>query len=281
MPLSRFMAFGVAWAIVLCLITTIGAHGDALEETALAVYEQHKAAVVTVELVVRQRFAFMGMDSESEESRTETTGTVIDATGLTVVSLSATDPTSMMTNLMGGMLGDDMQIQSEIADVRIIADGPPIPASILLRDKDHDLAFVRPLAPVDPPLPFIDLNQSAQPSLLEALVVIQRMGRVANRVHAVSLSRVKAVVERPRRFYLADTDAIGAPALRLDGRCAGIFVTRVIKSPHGGAGFPMNLLSEIQDTMSIILTPAATILEGAAQAPPVVAGDDASSIKPE
>ncbi len=111
-------------------------------------------------------------------------------------------------------------------------------------------------------------------------MIIQRMGRVANRVHAVSVSRVKAVVERPRRFYLADTDAIGAPALSLDGRCVGIFVTRVIESPHGSSGFPMNLFSEIQDTMSIILTPTATILEGAAQAPPV-SEDDASAEKAE
>lgn len=245
--------------------------GDVIEEAfqakALEVFNLHKDAIVTVELVVRQRFAFLGMDSESEETRLETTGTVIDATGLTVLPLSSTDPMGMMGAIMGGMLGEDVQMQSEVADVRILSNGTSIPAGILLRDKDHDLAFVRPLEAPDPPLSFFDLEEAGQPALLEPLVVIERMGRVANRVHAVSLTRVKAVVERPRRFYMANTAAIGAPALTMDGRFTGIFVMRTLESRGTGGFSPMSLLSNVEDSIAIILIPASVIREGALQAP--------------
>ena len=48
-------------------------------------------AVVTVKLAIKQSMSMGGHDSKSE-SKTETTGTVIDPSGLTVVSLATTDP---------------------------------------------------------------------------------------------------------------------------------------------------------------------------------------------
>lgn len=258
-------------AVALILTCSLPATGETIEQQSLQVFEQHKGAVVTVELVVKQNFSMMGMGSESEESRIETTGTVIDATGLTVVALSATDPMSMMAGLMGGMLGDDVQMQSEVTDARILTDGTPIPATIVLRDKDNDLAFIRPVASPAETLPFIDLANTTQPGLLDQIVVIERLGKVASRVHSVDIARITGIVERPRLFYLTPSQAVGAPAFSLDGKCVGVFVTRIMEQSGGGGFSPMSMLSGMEDAVNVILRPTDVIMEAAAQAPAVEA----------
>ncbi|MCK5861220.1 MAG: trypsin-like peptidase domain-containing protein, partial [Candidatus Hydrogenedentes bacterium] len=259
----------VSLLVVTCCLS--GAAAATLEEQALQVFNQHKDAVVTVELVVEQNFSMMGMGGESEEMRIETTGTVIDNTGLIVVALSATDPMSMVTGLMGGMLGDDMKMQSKITDANIQTDGTPIPAKVILRDKDNDLAFIRPITAPEPPLPFIDLSNSVQPGLLDPIVVVERLGKVASRIHTVDLVRITGIVERPRLFYLTASQAVGAPAFSSDGSCVGIFVVRMMNTA-GGSGFsPLSMISGMsgmQDSISVILKPVSVITEAAAQAPP-------------
>jgi len=256
------------FAVVLVLTCSISsAVAQTIEQQALQVFEQQKNAVVTVEFVVKQNFSMMGMGSESEESRIETTGTVIDATGLTVVALSATDPMSMMAGLMGGMLGDDVQMQSEVTDARILTDGTPIQATVVLRDKDNDLAFVRPVTPPESPLPFIDLSNNAQPGLLDQIVVVERLGKVASRIHTVDIVRVTGIVERPRLFYITPSQAVGAPAFSLDGKCVGIFVTRMMEQGDSGSFSPLSMLSGMEDAVSVILKPVSVITEAAAQAP--------------
>ncbi len=254
------------------LFVSCAATAETAEEKALTVFNQYKDAVVTVELVVKQHFSMMGMGSESEESRIETTGTVIDASGLTVVALSATDPMGMMAGLMGGMLGDEMEMKSEIADARILTEGTPIPAKVVLRDKDNDLAFIRPAETPETPLPFIDLAANGQPALLDQLVVIEKEGKVASRIHTVDITRVTGIVERPRLFYLTPSQAIGAPAFTLDGKCVGIFVMRMMEQGNSGGGFsPLSMLSGMEDAVNVILRPTDVIMEAAAQAPAVEA----------
>ncbi len=258
---------------VLCLLTLLciplSVSADDIQQRALDVREQHQDAVVTVELVVRQHISMMGLGDDSEESRIETSGVIVDNTGLTLVPLSATDPLGMMAGLMGGMFGDEMQMRSEITDARILIGSDTIPASIVLRDKDNDLAFLRPKESPDTPLPYVDMETSVQPGLLDTIVTLDRKGRVVNRVVAVVPLRITAVQERPRRYYLAPSDAIGAPAFDLDGQFVGVFVTRTIDGQAGGAFSPLSMMSGIQDSVSIILMPADTIREAAEQAPPV------------
>ncbi|HDP34204.1 MAG TPA: serine protease [Candidatus Hydrogenedentes bacterium] len=259
------------FCFVACFVISAGLSmaTETAANQALQVFNDQKDAVVTVEIVVQQHFSMMGMGSESEENRIETTGVVIDNTGLTVVALSATDPMSMMAGILGGMLGDDMQMQSEITDARILTDSTPIPATVVLRDRDNDLAFLRPITPQEPPLPFVDLAQNAQPGLLDTIVVIERLGKVASRIHTVELTRITGIVERPRLFYVTPSDAVGAPAFSLDGKCIGIFVVRILEQGNTGNFSPLSMLSGMDDAITVILRPTAIISESAAQAPQI------------
>jgi hypothetical protein len=212
----------------------------------------------------------MGMMGGGEDEMvTEATGTVINPEGLTVVSLSATDPSTLISNMMGSM-SDQFQMQVQTISVDILRpDGSEIKAEIILRDKDLDLAYVRPQEKPEAPMPFIDLSNAGEAELLEELVSINRLGKVANRVHAASFERVQAMVEKPRRFYIPGNDpsqtSAGSPAFKLDGTPIGIFVIRSIKNTGQGMG---SMFSGMSDSILPILLPAVDILEGAKQAPP-------------
>src|SRR5438067_2180863 len=81
-------------------------HADDLADKGRAIFKQHQHAVVTVQLVLKSKFSVGGRGGESNESRQDVTGTVVDPSGLTVLSLSATDPSQMLQAMMGGG-GDD------------------------------------------------------------------------------------------------------------------------------------------------------------------------------
>src|SRR5215211_6916296 len=70
------------------------------------IFKKHQTCVITVELVIKSKFGFGGGGGDARESRQEVTGTVIDPSGLTAVSLSSTDPTGLMQSLMSGFGGD-------------------------------------------------------------------------------------------------------------------------------------------------------------------------------
>ena len=171
-------------AAVLVIALAVASSAVFADEAGVAgrgLLDKHKNAVVTIKLVIKQQMAMMG-NSNDEELKTEVTGTVIDASGLTVVALSSTDPTSMMMDMMGSMGGslDGFKMESRVTDAKILTDdNKEIPAKVVLRDKDLDLAFIRPLEPAETPFQFIDLGDSAAPEILDELIAINRLGKVA------------------------------------------------------------------------------------------------------
>jgi len=239
---------------------------------ARAVFAANKAAVVTVELVIKEKMSMFGEASNESESKVSGTGTVISADGLTVMSLTSTDPNSMFANMMPSGMEEEFDMDSEVTDVKILLeDGTELPSEILLRDRDLDLAFVRPKEVPAAALAFVDLTAAAEVDILDAVVVIDRTGKVANRAHSVTVSRVSSLVSKPRRFYLTDyaqpSGGLGAPGFTPEGKLIGVFMLRMIRSTDQGGGFMSGLGGGMQDSMAIILLPAAEVLEGASQAP--------------
>src|ERR1700722_12080429 len=74
-------------------LTAIPAQADDAAKSGREILAKCQQAVVTVKLAIKQSVSMGGRDQKSE-SKTETTGTVIDPSGLTVVSLATTDPSS-------------------------------------------------------------------------------------------------------------------------------------------------------------------------------------------
>lgn len=261
MLLAAFMAFAGGPALA-----------DELAEKGRAIFKANQHAVVTVQLVVKSKFSMGGMGGQANESRQDVTGTVLDPSGLVVLSLAATDPGQMIQSMMSGMSDDDskFKMETELSDIKILLDdGSEIPAEVVLRDRDLDLAFVRPKAPPANPFIALDLAQNAKAGLLDQVITLNRLGNAAGRAYSASVERIAAIVERPRLFYVAENSltmtALGCPAFTLDGKVLGVFVMRALKN-HGGGG--MGILSPQQANITAIIIPAEDILKAAKQAPP-------------
>jgi len=225
-------------------------------------------AIVNVRVSLKVRMSVGGREVQSMDDTVEAVATVIDPGGLTVMSLSSLDPGAMMSRLMGsggGQADQKMSIASEPTDVRIrLADGKELPATIVLRDQDLDLAFIRPTTKPATALTAISLAEGGTPAVLEELVVLGRLGRVGGWVPSSILYSVAAIMQKPRTFFVLNGPAgTGMPAFQSNGRIVGLLTMRQI-DPGRMSMFGMMGGTEGAGLISVVL-PAADVLEIAKQ----------------
>jgi hypothetical protein len=261
--------------ILALALASFTAWADDATKSGRDILAKSQGAVVTVKLAIKQSMSFSGRDSKSE-SKTETTGTVIDPSGLTVVSLATTDPSSTVKDAYARAItarGGDMsqfKFESELSDVKIVlADGTEMAADVVLRDKDLDLAYLRPSDKPAKPLAFIDLKRDAKAQILDEVIVLNRLSQAANRAPAVSIGRIEAVVEKPRMAYLLGQAmwgySLGSPVFALDGKLLGILLLRSAKTQADqSSGFIFSNLNQLG--MMPVILPASDIVDGAKQA---------------
>jgi hypothetical protein len=236
------------------------------------IFKKYQRSVVTVEIVLKSKVSIPGMAGQSSESRQDVTGTVVGADGLTVLSLSATDPGQLWQSMMGGG-GDDeakFKMETELSDIKfLLDDGTETAAEVVLRDLDLDLAFIRPKTKLTAQLTPLDLSKPGKAEVLEEVIALNRLGKAAGRAYAASVERIAAVVERPRLYYVPDsgptTTTLGAPAFTADGKALGIFVMRALKG-HGGAS---GVFGQQPDNITTIIVPIADINKAIQQVPAV------------
>jgi len=223
---------------------------DEIAAKGQAIINKYQHAVVTLPEVLK-----LSQGSNSREIKQEITGTIVDPSGLTVVALSMCDPT-----VLSRRASPESKMEGEVTDIKILLeDGTELPAEIVTRDEDLDMAFIRPKTKPEKPLTAIDLNASGQAQALDPVISLNRLNKAASRAYSASLERVAAVVQKPRTCYVPDTTAtstaLGCPAFTLEGKVLGIFVMRVVSS--GGSE---------RASATPIIVPAADVLNDAKQA---------------
>lgn len=260
---NRGMLGGACAAMVM-----VAAQGfsDEAATQAKAVMARWEKAVVTVELVVTMS---MGESAEaSEEMQSETIGVIVDPSGLVVVAHSAVDPAEAVNSMMGdsGPGGETMRFSSTVKDVKFrLHDGQEIPGEVALRDKDLNLAFLRPKPALTEKLPALNLADAASPDLVDEVVFLTRMGKVGNWVSGVSLERIQAKIEKPRLMYVpTDVPEMGAPCFDLKGKVIGLSLMKVAGGDMMGGFGPFS--SPTSMGMLPVVLPADQVLEVAKQA---------------
>jgi S1-C subfamily serine protease len=236
------------------------------------ILEKNRKSIVTIQMVIKQQVSMSGMGSSEDETRSESTGLIIDPSGLAVISLSTADPSSMyerMSEMSDEMA--DFKIKCDITDAKyLMEDGTEVPARVVLRDKDLDLAYFRPVTAPATPMQAADLAQAGDPLVLDQVISLNRLGKVANRTYSASVERIQAVVAKPRKYYIPGNDptqtSLGSPAFTTDGKLVGCFMLRAIKGADDGG---MNPLSMLSGGLTSVIVPCADIAEGAKQAPSV------------
>jgi S1-C subfamily serine protease len=265
--------FAVLVALVTILPDTRPAEAQEGRAALREMVKKWQDAIVNVRVVLKVRMSMAGREMNSSDESVDTVGTVIDPSGLTVLSLSALNPGAMMNKLMssagGGNGQDQIGITSEPTDVKIrMADGREVAARIVLRDEDLDLAFLRPTVAPDKPMTAVNLGEGGKPAMLDEVVVLSRLGRVGGWTPSASVHNIGAVIERPRTFYVLGgaTGGTGTPAFLPNGRIVGLLTMRQV-DPGRASMMSMMGGTEGLGLLAVIL-PAADVLEIASQAPP-------------
>ena len=83
-----------------------------------------------------------GRSYPPSERNIEALGTILDASGMTVLSLNQLDPTDSIQSKIGNYKAE---IKVNYTEVKILLqDGTEIPAEFVLKDDDLDLAYIIP-----------------------------------------------------------------------------------------------------------------------------------------
>jgi len=251
------MLFALA---VVPVATAIPSQAAEFAEKGREVFNKNQHAVVTVQAVVKTS----GVGTRPSESKQDLTGSVVDPSGLTVLALSACDPAEMYRRL-----SPESKVEVEVTDLKIVLeDGTESAAEIVLRDKDLDLAFIRPKTKPASPMTAIDLAKAGPAQVLDEVITLDRLNKAASRAYSASVDRITAVIQKPRMFYIpassSGSTTLGSPAFLPDGKLLGIFVMRATSGSGGN----------YRDNITAIILPAEDILKAAKQVPEVRAEGD-------
>jgi hypothetical protein len=245
----RPAAFTLA-VVLFCPIVSPVARADAQAQMMRALAAKYKPSLVTLSLIVK-----ISSGSYADQSEMEAEGVLLDGTGLVVTTNNAVDPMAAYADESAAAT-----LSSRVTSVKILtAAGVEIPAKVVLRDKDLNLAFIRPLKKPDVKLSGVSLQNGGGAQLGEPIYLLGRLGKTGNRSLEAKCERVVSVMEKPRRLYALDAyNAIyvGNVAFNEMGQPLGILTLRV---PIGKA--------RNNDSNVPVVIPARDVWELARQAP--------------
>jgi S1-C subfamily serine protease len=178
-------------------------------------------AVILVLATLKTRTTVGGREN-SQDRPMQANATVLDGSGLTVMALSMIEPNQAVVQRLGG---PGAQIQTETAELRLrLADGRELPARVVLRDADLDLAFLRPVEPLPSPIPALD-TALGKPGLMDLVVILSRTGEATSYRPIASFGYVQMTVEKPRMYHaVIGGNTLGAAVFDGAGRFVGVFL---------------------------------------------------------
>lgn len=221
-------------------LAPLGAADPKIEETARRLFKSHADAIVTIRATVALTMTAGDAPAQSRDQSVEELGTVVGAQGLVMISASSIDPATAMDGRTVNMRGAPVKlaVTSEVKEARIIlADGTEVPATVVFKDRDLNLAFLAPEPGAEEAkdAKFAPIDTSAEQALevLDEVVILSRMDKAMGRVAAVECDFVRAVVTKPRRFLSIHLASTGLPVFGVSGKFAGFTSVRFGSSGEG------------------------------------------------
>lgn len=239
-------------------------------------------AMVTVTFVLRIKIDG-GADREVES---EADCLIIAADGLVLCSNTELGGyVSMLGRMLGGGRISATGTPSDI-EVRLEGAQEGIPARLLTRDSERDLAWLAVDPPADgaapPAFSFLDLESDA--GVLEAgdtFRVVRRMHRYFGRAPVVVEGTVGAVIDKPRALIVPSMPlqlGFGLPVFTADGALAGVTAmqTPTADEAQNLMSNPMSFLSsaaKVGDLVGGLVLPTREIARATALAREIIAAD--------
>lgn len=229
--------------LIVCLLTALcllpaGLRAAANEDIALAkrLCDQYQDAVVWISAVAKISISStspLARNIPDREQKFEALGTFVDGSGLLVTALSNIDPSAQVSGRtintpQGSVTLDASTILKEVKI--ILPDGSEIPADVVMKDADLDLAFLRPKPDAreakDVKFTYVDLKESGTAGLADQVVSLARADEILNRQPQVGRGQVVTVTKRPRQFLRVNNATPGAPTFDMEGKLLGLGINR-------------------------------------------------------
>jgi hypothetical protein len=199
-------------------------------------------ALVGVTAIAKLQIKATGAGSQEKEMKIDCTSLVIDPSGLSITSLTNLNPTNAMPRMRAqGKNGEpiDISIDCELRGIKLrLFDGTEVPARVVLKDDDLDVAFLAPNEPLSDAnkkkIAVVPLDSVKPVEVLDQFIQLGRTGKDFNYIPAVQLSYVAAVVTKPRTYYLGATASMGTPVFNEQGKLAGMVARYVTAEKEGG-----------------------------------------------
>jgi hypothetical protein len=214
---------------------------DSLNAAARKIFNENQDSVLWVSGIAKTSFSTDSshegaMNIPEQESKTEALATVIDSSGLLVTALTQLDPSRMINSRsMRTSQGSSVKVDatSTLKEVKVtMPDGTEIPAEIVMKDTDLDLAFVRIKVGSKEAkgvvFRAVELTNSAPGDILDEVVTIGRMDEGLNRASHVARGQINTITTKPRRFLRASGATAGCPTFLSNGKLLGITSVRVL-----------------------------------------------------
>lgn len=194
---------------------------------------EHADCVTWVSVTVRVELSAGGRSMPPQEQKLEALGTIIADDGLTVLSLNKVDPTA---NILSRIRSPGASVNVNYTEVMILMqDGTEVPAKLLLKDSDLDLAFVLPIE--ERKNEFKDImfsrvpkqaSEDELPVVLDEVVSIGKLRKTLYRQSTLRRGSVNAVIEKPRTYFVIENTSPGTPVFNSMGNWLGVVVYKMV-----------------------------------------------------
>ena len=189
--------------------------------------------VTWVSVTVKLEISAGGRSLPPQEQKLEALGTIIAEDGLTVLSLNKVDPTA---NILSRIRTPGASVNVNYTEVMLLMqDGTEVPAKLLLKDVDLDLAYVLPIKERKDEYKEVifskvpsQAKQKADPLILDEVVSIGKLRQTLYRQSTLQRGWVNAVIQKPRKYFVIENTSPGTPVFDQSGKWLGVVVYKMV-----------------------------------------------------
>ena len=195
--------------------------------------QENANCVTWVSVTVKLEISAGGRSLPPQEQKLEALGTIIAEDGLTVLSLNKVDPTA---NILSRIRSPGATVNVNYTEVMLLMqDGTEVPAKLLLKDVDLDLAYVLPIKERKDEYKEVifskvpsQAKQKADPLILDEVVSIGKLRQTLYRQSTLQRGWVNAVIQKPRKYFVIENTSPGTPVFDQSGKWLGVVVYKMV-----------------------------------------------------